>query len=64
MHMKVDPQFIKSARIKLGMTQAELAAALGIERRSVMRYEQGRRRITQTTALAIKQVLAQHKQSR
>jgi DNA-binding XRE family transcriptional regulator len=36
---KTDAEFVRSAREKLGLTQAELADKLGIERRTIMRYE-------------------------
>jgi transcriptional regulator with XRE-family HTH domain len=34
-------EFVRRARAKLNLTQAELAKALGLERRSIMRYEKG-----------------------
>jgi transcriptional regulator with XRE-family HTH domain len=34
-------QFVRLARAKLKMTQAEFAKRLGLERRSILRYEKG-----------------------
>lgn len=34
--------FVKAARARLGRTQAELADDLGLERRSIIRFESGR----------------------
>ena len=33
--------YVKRSRAKLKLTQAQLAGKLGLERRSIMRYEQG-----------------------
>ena len=49
--------YVKRARAKLRLTQAELADKLGLERRSIMRFEQGDDLPIQTR-LAIRQLLA------
>jgi DNA-binding XRE family transcriptional regulator len=49
--------YVKRARAKLKMTQAELAESLGIERRTVMRYEQGDD-LPHYMRLAIRQLVA------
>jgi DNA-binding XRE family transcriptional regulator len=51
----------KKARERLGMTQTELAEALGMQRNSVTRIEIGLQPIVRTTELAIKYLLAQSK---
>jgi len=39
--MRDDAGFVKRSRAKLKLTQSELADELGIERRSILRYERG-----------------------
>jgi DNA-binding transcriptional regulator YiaG len=34
-------KFVKRVRSKLGLSQVEFGAALGVERRTIMRYEAG-----------------------
>jgi transcriptional regulator with XRE-family HTH domain len=48
--------YVKRAREKLKLTQAELAEALELERRTIMRYEQGEH-LPRQTRLAIRQLL-------
>jgi len=48
---------LKGVRKRLGMTQAELAEALGMRRTSVVRMENGLQRIMPTTELAVKYLL-------
>ena len=38
---KTSAEFVRSARERLGLTQAELGDKLGLERRTIMRYETG-----------------------
>ncbi len=48
---------LKEARERLGMTQAAMAEALGMQRNSVARMERGEQRIMRTTELAVKYLL-------
>lgn len=48
--------YVKRARAKLKLTQAEFADRLGLERRTIMRYEQGDDLPLQTR-LAIRQIV-------
>jgi transcriptional regulator with XRE-family HTH domain len=48
---------LRRARKRLGMTQADLADALGMQRNSVARMENGRQAIMRTTELAVKYLL-------
>ena len=48
---------LKKARKRLGLTQAELAEALGMQRNSVARMEFGGQPIMRTTELAIRYLL-------
>ena len=48
---------LKRNRQQLGMTQAGLADALGMQRNSVARMENGRQTIVRTTELAVKYLL-------
>lgn len=48
---------MRRARKRLGMTQAELAEALGMQTNSVTRMEIGLQRIMRTTELAVKYLL-------
>lgn len=52
--------FVKSSRVKLKLTQAELGEKVGKERRSIMRYEAGDE-LPQSVELAIKHLLAEWK---
>jgi DNA-binding XRE family transcriptional regulator len=51
-------RFVQRARKQLGLTQIEFAAALGVERYTIYRYEQGGP-VPQIARLAIKQLLAE-----
>jgi DNA-binding XRE family transcriptional regulator len=48
---------LKRARARLGMTQGELAEALGMQKNSITRMEMGIQRIMRTTELSIKYLL-------
>jgi DNA-binding XRE family transcriptional regulator len=49
---------LKRARDRLGMTQKELAEALGMQTNSVTRMEMGIQPVMRTTELAIKYLLS------
>ena len=49
---------LKRVRERLGMTQAELGEALGMQRNSITRMELGLRPITKVTALAVTHLVA------
>jgi DNA-binding XRE family transcriptional regulator len=55
---------MKRARERLDMTQAELAEALGMQRNSVVRMENGSQPILRTTELSIKYLLSAMKKSK
>lgn len=46
----MDPDELKVIRKQLGLTQTELAEALGVRRGAVARWETGTRRITEPVA--------------
>jgi DNA-binding XRE family transcriptional regulator len=48
---------LRRARERLGMTQKQLAEAIGMRETSVARMENGLQRIMQTTELAVKYLL-------
>ena len=48
---------LRRARERLGMTQLELAEALGMQRNTIVRMENGSHAIMRTTELAIKYLL-------
>ncbi len=48
---------LRRARKRLGMTQAELAEALGMQRNSIARMENGRQPVMRTTELGVKYLL-------
>lgn len=52
------PAEYKALRHKLGLTQAGLAARLGVSRKTVNARETGATRITEEAALAIRALLA------
>ncbi|MCI0622304.1 MAG: helix-turn-helix domain-containing protein [Acidobacteria bacterium] len=52
----MQPAELKAARKKLGMTQPQLADALGVDRVSVARWETGTRRIPPMLRLALKAI--------
>jgi transcriptional regulator with XRE-family HTH domain len=54
-------RFVKRARIKLGLTQAELGEKVGKERRTIMRYERGED-LPAAVHLAIKHLLSMSEQ--
>jgi len=49
---------LKRARKRLGMTQQQLAEALGMQRTSVARMEMGIQPIMRTTELAVKYLVS------
>ena len=49
---------MRKARDKLRLTQAELAEALGMQRNSIARMENGRQAILRTTELSIRYLLS------
>lgn len=49
----MSPKQIKAIRARLFLTQNQLAVRLGVARNTVVRWENGSRRITSVTALAI-----------
>jgi DNA-binding transcriptional regulator YiaG len=55
--------YVKRAREKLKLTQAEFAERLGLERRTIMRYEQGDD-LPQRTRLAIRQLIEASKRKK
>lgn len=61
------PEALKSARIRLGMTQAQLAKALRLAPRSgadtVRKWENGSRSITGPVSLAVEYLLHLHLQA-
>lgn len=52
-------KYVKRTRTSLGLTQVELAARLGLDRRSIIRYEQGEE-LPQLVRLALKYLASQH----
>jgi len=50
----------KKTRIKLGMTQAEIAKALDVTETSVYRWESGRSQISKTLELALEALSAKN----
>jgi transcriptional regulator with XRE-family HTH domain len=52
-------EYLRIIRARLEMTQAELAKRLGIERRTVLRYENGIFKIPASRLEAIKRMAAQ-----
>lgn len=53
-------QEIREARELLGITQGQLALALGVTRKAVNRWEKGEAPISTVVALAIRHLLEQH----
>ena len=51
------PKQLKSARVKLGLTQTEFGAAMGITKTSIHRKERGTQTISKGDALAIEALL-------
>jgi transcriptional regulator with XRE-family HTH domain len=58
--MPDDAGFVKRARAKLKLTQGQFAELLGLERRTVMRYERGDQ-LPPQTRFAIKWLVARDK---
>jgi DNA-binding XRE family transcriptional regulator len=55
---------LRAARKKLGMTQVELATALGMRKGAILRMEGGARPIMRVTELAIQHLLLMSKKKR
>ena len=51
------PDQLKALRARLGLTQAELAEQIGVERNTVNRWEMGLLPIQTITALAVQHLL-------
>jgi DNA-binding transcriptional regulator YiaG len=54
------PADLRQARNRLGLTQGELAARLGVARVSVTRWETGERRLPSMLILALKELDREH----
>ncbi len=54
----MEPQELKRRREKLGLTQVQLAAQLGVDPITVSRWERGVQPISHTVAVAIQHVKA------
>lgn len=50
------PAEFRALRRRLGLTQAQLAAALGMSRDQILRYEAGRAPIPRVVELAVRQI--------
>ena len=58
--MKInDKGLVKEARVKLGLTQEQLADKLGITRQQIINLEKGHRQVMKQTELAIECLLLQ-----
>jgi repressor LexA len=53
----MSPSELRSFRIRLGLTQSELAVRLGVARMTITRYERGTRRIPGPVDVAIRQFI-------
>ncbi len=51
------PRELKKARMKMGLTQQELAEETGVKRLTIVRYETGVRPISETFAILISYML-------
>ena len=56
-------KYVKRSRAKLRLTQAELADKLGLERRTIMRFEKGRHELPKHVRLAIRYLLKSYKET-
>jgi putative transcriptional regulator len=56
---KVQPNFVASARLKSGLSQAQFAAALKISPRTLQQWEQGRRQPSGAAETLLK-IVARH----
>ena len=57
------PAEYRAHREKLGLTQAELAALLGVPRESISRRENGEQRITAEAVLALRAIRPKSKKA-
>jgi DNA-binding transcriptional regulator YiaG len=57
----VDSEEVKRIRRRLGLTQTELAEALGVRRGAVARWENGARRVTEPIARLLVRLLEESK---
>jgi DNA-binding XRE family transcriptional regulator len=55
------PEEMRRKRERLGLTQEELAKRLGVQRLSVIRWENGQTKISKSIDLAIRQIETQEK---
>jgi transcriptional regulator with XRE-family HTH domain len=55
---------LRQARKRLGMTQTELAEAIGMQKNSVAMIERGLRPVMKTTELAVRYLLVMSKKRR
>jgi predicted transcriptional regulator len=53
------PEQFKASRDQLGMSAAELAVALGVNRTTVQRYERGLVAVPRATELALKALMGE-----
>jgi DNA-binding transcriptional regulator YiaG len=51
-----DVSIVKETRVKLGLTQVQLAKELGVTKQQVCNWETGARKITKQTELALQTV--------
>jgi len=58
--MSIDAEQLKSYRQQLGMTQEELAAALSLHRKTIIRCEAGESRLKSIHQREINRLLAKH----
>jgi DNA-binding XRE family transcriptional regulator len=56
-------EFIRNARTKLNLTQIQFAQQLGLERRSIMRFERGHL-LPRPVELAVKHLLTEQKKNK
>jgi DNA-binding transcriptional regulator YiaG len=60
----MEPEEVRAIRKRLGLTQAALAAKLGVQREAVARWEIGTRPVTGPVALAIRSLKKSKRRSR
>jgi len=53
------PSEIRAARVKIGLTQGQLAAVMGVHINAVCRWENGVRNISNSHAAFLRMILAQ-----
>jgi transcriptional regulator with XRE-family HTH domain len=55
-----DPDIVKEARTKLGLTQADFGALIGVSNRTVIRWEQGENKLGPGLPLLIERLVERH----